>query len=162
SNAVQTPRLAQYCQAAPLAPTPKMPWSARYCTSKNTGISSSAINGRLTRVNPSAPAVVAAPPMGYRCQRGGPGSATLLPQPGDIAGMCLGIARGLHDHGGARLAHERGEVVLRQRSLAQIRVPVGTGIEGVPGVIDVDQVDDSRDAFDSGTDRHANLGEGSL
>src|SRR4051794_20735492 len=75
-------------------------------------------------------------------------SVDLLAQPGDVATLSFGSARCLADHGCTGLTDDVGQVVTLDPTGSEVRVPVGTRVELVTGVVGVHEVDASGDGAD--------------
>ena len=77
----------------------------------------------------------------------------MLTQPGEVGLVLRRTARGLAEDGGAGLAHHAGGNELET---------VVEKVRALTGRIDLVHANDSRDAFDSGADRHASFGAGEI
>src|ERR1700761_5606706 len=76
----------------------------------------------------------------------GPRSADLGPEPADVGGETrLG---GLADHRGAGRADDVEQYLRVDGARVEVGVPVGAGVERVPGVVAVHQVDPAGDRLD--------------
>src|SRR3712207_9422670 len=77
-----------------------------------------------------------------------PGKLDVLLQPGDIGRLTLPTTRGLHDNRDPGLADHFSQRISWHLTLAEVREPVGAGIERVPRVVGVHQIDPPGDPLD--------------
>ena len=89
-------------------------------------------------------------PGGACCPRLAPqpridGALDAFAQPGDVGGLPLDPARSLDDDRRAGRPHDSDQRVAVDRPRPEVRVPVGSRVEGVAAVVGVDEVDPAGD-----------------
>src|SRR4029450_4948068 len=72
----------------------------------------------------------------------------VLLEPGDVGALPIPAARSLHDDGDISGSDDLSEGVGSHLTFAEVGGPVGAGIEGIPRVVGVDQVDAAGNSFD--------------
>src|SRR4029453_4175614 len=79
---------------------------------------------------------------------GTPLSSSVLLEPSDIGALTLPTARGLHNNRDSGGTHHLSEGIGTDLAVAEVGVPIGAGVERIPGIVGVDQVDAAGNGLD--------------